>query len=462
MKTVKTSFRSLKILSFFLFLTIACKSQVDTQIPDITLITDKGRIYGEMSEMLDKLMNVWYPLSIDTVDGGMFSDINYKWELEGPQNKMIVTQARHLWTSSTVGESFPEKKIYKKIARHAFEFLKNKMWDKESGGFFDLVDKSGNVIRGRNDEIIKLVYGNAFAIYGLAAYYKFSGDKSALNLAIKTFHWIDKHSYDDEFGGYFQFLNRDGKPFKDGMPGGNSGITPPKDMNSSIHVMEAFTELYNVWPDSLLHDRLEKLFNLLCNKIINSKGYLTLYFYRDMSPYKVSGLEKGDSFRKFYFDHVSFGHDIETAYLLLETAAALKIDNPEINTITKRLVDHSVAFGIDTVNSGLFDAGFYFDGESRPEIIKNTKEWWNMAEALNSLLIMAEKYPDDKLDYYGEFTKMWQYVRKYLWDNEYGGFFWDGLDTSPEVKLRAKGAIWKGNYHTARALLNCLENLKEK
>jgi hypothetical protein len=145
----------------------------------------RDTIYYEMQRLLKDEFAKFYPLSIDTVYGGFFSDINYKWELEGPQNKMIVTQARHVWSTANATHYFQKDTTLLKIADHGFIFLKNKMWDKEYGGFYDLVDRYGEPIK-ESGTIIKRAYGNAFAIYGLAAYYHASGDTVALELAKET------------------------------------------------------------------------------------------------------------------------------------------------------------------------------------------------------------------------------------------------------------------------------------
>ena len=142
----------------------------------------------EMQKILDDEFRLLYPLSIDTLYGGYFSDINYKWELDGRQNKMIVTQARHIWSASNAF-IFNNNNELVKIAAHGFSFLKDKMWDKHFGGFYNLVNREGKPLK-ENGETIKTAYGNAFAVYGLAAYYKASGNASALKLAEETFNWL--------------------------------------------------------------------------------------------------------------------------------------------------------------------------------------------------------------------------------------------------------------------------------
>jgi mannobiose 2-epimerase len=416
--------------------------------------TNKDSISAELKHTLDDEFRLFYPVSIDTKDGGYYSDLNYKWQLSGRQDKMIVTQARHIWANANASIFYPDKTPYKKIAAHGVKFLKNFMWDKEYGGFYNLVDRKGEPVK-ENGEIIKQIYGNAFAIYGLAAYYQAFGDTSTLNLAIKTFNWMEKHSYDPEYGGYFQFVSREGKPFKDGYRG-----VPPKDQNSMIHIMEAFTELYNVWPDKLLKDRLNSLFHLVRDTVIGNKGYMTLFFKRDWEPISYRDSADPSGHVKFEYDHISFGHDVETAYLMLETSKTLGIQNDTTTLrVSKQLDDFALNYGWDTVNGGIYDGGYIFKGEKKVTIVLASKEWWCHIEALNSFLMMHELFPNDKMNYYDKFCIEWNYIKTYLLDHKYGGWYWDGLDTTPSARFAPKASIWKCNYHTTRGLINCIRRL---
>ena len=425
--------------------------------PADSIKTDKVAISVELQRVLDDEFRLWYPLSIDTTDGGYFSDINYKWELDGEQNKMIVTQARHIWSASNAAMFYQKDNSLRTVAAHGVEFLKNKMWDQEFGGFYDLVDRKGEPFK-ENGQIIKRAYGNAFAIYGLAASYRASGDTVALRLAQETFLWLDKHSYDPQYGGYFQFMSRDGTPFPDGYEG-----VAPKDQNSMIHILECFTELYKVWPDPVLKERLHSLLGLIRDTVTTSKGYLVLYFKRDWTPIANKNASPSDGQRSFEFDHVSFGHDIETAYLMLEASEALGIKSDTATLkVAKNMVDHVLLNGWDKDHGGIYDAGYYFIGSDRATILRNTKEWWAQVEALNSCLMMSQIFPNDELHYYDKFCKQWDFCKKYLIDQEHGGWNWGGTDIVPQNALAPKGSIWKCNYHTSRAVINCINRLKSE
>jgi len=441
---------------FFLVLLFPFYSMLEAKIQNRLndLKTEKDTIRLEIQKVLNEEFTLWYPLSIDTVYGGFFSDINYKWELEGTQNKMIVTQARHVWSTASAAMFYQKDNVLRNISTHGVEFLKNKMWDKEFGGFYDLVDRSGEPIK-EDGEIIKRAYGNSFAIYGLATYFRTSGDSVALKLAQETFLWLEKHSYDPQFGGYFQFMYRDGTPFMEGYK-----ETPPKDYNSAIHLLECFAELHKVWGDETLKQRLQSLLNIIRDTITTEKGYMQLYFQRDWTP--VSYRDSSDAVREknYQLDYVSFGHDVETAYLLLEASEALGLENDAATLrVAKKMVDHALQYGWDNERGGLYDGGYYFRGEEKASVIKKTKEWWVQVEAFNAFLLMSELFPNEP-QYYDKFIQQWNYCKKYLVDSEHGGWYWGGTDVVADNKFTAKGTIWKGNYHTTRSLINSINRLK--
>ncbi len=318
------------------------------------------KIIDEMQKSLrSELLNVWYPISLDTVYGGFLSDFTYDWRLDGPQNKMLVTQTRHVWTASQAALFFHEN-CYRKIAEHGFHFLKDKMWDKTYGGFFMLRNREGGPVDySYQDE--KRAYGNGFAIYALTAYYAVSGDTSALNLAKKTFWWLEKHSHDPEHKGYFDQLARDGSLLSKDRAKTKAWDFASigwKDQNSSIHLLEAFTELYRVWPDPLLRQRFLEMLVLIRDTITTEKGHMTLFLQRDWTPVSFRDSSAAVQEANYYYDHVSFGHDVETAYLMLEASHVLGLESDtKTLAVAKRLVDHALANGWDDDNRGLYYEG---------------------------------------------------------------------------------------------------------
>jgi mannobiose 2-epimerase len=437
-----------------------------------SLDNQKSRISTEMQTVLRDELKQWYPTCIDSVYGGYFSDLNYQGRVEGPQDKMIVTQARHIWSGSNAALFYQKDNVFRDMAKHGVQYLKDAMWDKEYGGFYNLVTRTGEP-KKEQGQILKLAYGQAFAIYGLAAYFNTSHDTVALKMAQDAFRWLDKYSYDPKYGGYFQFMSRDGTPFPDGITfqppkedirfQGRYKISPPKDQNSSIHILECFTELYKVWPDSTLKERLASMLRLVRDTITTDKGYLTLFFQRDWTPISYRDSSATAREKNYEYDHVSFGHDVETAYLMLEASEALGIKNDTATLkIAKKMVDHALRFGWDKEHGGIYDGGYYFPGEKGATIVRNTKEWWPQVEALNAFLMMSELFPNDAEQYYQKFVMQWEYCKRYVIDQVHGGWYWGGTDIVPELAKGPKGSIWKGTYHTSRAMINCINRLNHE
>jgi len=406
------------------------------------------------TETLDK----WYPLAVDTAYGGFLSTFTFDFKPMGDQDKMIVTQARHVWTNAKAAERYPDVAQYKHNAHHGFLFLRDVMWDKTYGGFHTLVDRAGAVKSGPNEE--KTAYGNAFGLYALAAYYHASRDTAALALAQKSFAWLEAHSHDPARKGYFQHMKRDGTVIQRDVPVSSTAETGYKDQNSSIHLLEAFTELYGVWPDKLLRERLQEMLLLIRDRIVAPEGHLTLFLQPDWTPVSFRDSTEATVLQHKLLDHVSFGHDVETAYLLLEASHVLGIPHDTATlTVAKRMVDHALRNGWDNKTGGFYDEGYYFKNKPSITIIKNTKNWWAQAESLNTLLLMANRFPKDPMQYFQKFKQLWNYAQTYLIDHQYGDWYEEGLDNSPQKKTALKGHIWKAAYHQFRSLSNCIDRL---
>lgn len=418
------------------------------------------QLANEMEHSIQtELLNKWYPQCVDGIYGGFISTYTYDFKPTGAQDKFIVTQARHTLTTAKASELYPNVSYYIKCSENGFHFLRDVMWDKTYGGFHNLVTRDGK--DKSSPQSAKEAYGNAFAIYALATYYHASKDTAALNLAKRAFMWLEKHSHDPKYKGYYQHLKKDGTPvIRDAFVPSTSDLGY-KDQNSSIHLLEALNELYNVWPDPVVRQRLQEMLFLIRDKIVTSKGYLVLFFTPDWKPISFRDSSKEVILQHRYLDHVSFGHDVETAYLMLEASNTLGLKNDtKTLAVSKRMVDHALQNGWDHSLGGFYDEGYYFKDSAKISIIKDSKNWWAQAEGLNTLLLMADLFPNDKMHYYDHFKKQWNYIQTYIIDHTYGDWYEEGLDKEPERKTALKGHIWKAAYHQSRALFNCVRRLR--
>ncbi|MEO6528079.1 MAG: AGE family epimerase/isomerase [Gemmatimonadaceae bacterium] len=404
-----------------------------------------------------ELLAPWYPRAIDREAGGFYSQFDYEWNATGAQDKMIVTQARHVWTTARAAQFFPADTMLLAASAHGYRFLRDRMWDRRDDGFYWLVARDGTPKPETDGRFVKQAYGQAFGIYGLAAYYDVSRDTSALRLAQQAFRWLDSHAHDPAHRGYFNYMERDGTPMRRGFERNSA-----KDQNSSIHLLEAFTELYRVWPDPTLRDRLHEMLVLIRDTIAREPGTLTLFSTAEWTP--VSYRDSSEAARRadrYSHDHVSFGHDVETAYLMLEAAETLGLGRDSTTLrAAKKMLDHSVRTGWDERVGGFFEAGYYYAGQPTLTVVDSTKNWWAQAEGLNTLLLFGVLYPGDPLRYTDKFSAQWRYITTYLIDHEHGGWYMGGLDKQPAMRTSLKGQIWKGAYHDGRALMNVARRLE--
>jgi mannobiose 2-epimerase len=422
-------------------------------------MAERRKLANELENSIHtELLNKWYPMCVDSLYGGFITTFTYDFKPTGEQDKMIVTQARHVWSNSIATRLYPNEEQYKYCARQGFAFLKNIMWDKVNGGFYSLVDRQGRV----KDTTGKTSYGNAFGIYACTAWYLASGDTNALNLARKCFWWLEQHCHDPLYKGYFQDLSMEGTPKKRAASASSLSTIGYKDQNSSIHLLEAFTELYFAWPVPLLKERLQEMLLLIRDVITTEKGSLTLFLQPDWTPISYHDSSEAVILEHRYIDHVSFGHDVETAFLMLEASEALGMKNDATTLATaKRMVDHALKNGWDNKNGGFYDEGYYFKNKNGITIIRDSKNWWSQAEGLNTLLMMADLFPKDQMQYYRKFKEMWHYIQTYIIDHHFGDWFEEGLDTRPERETALKGHIWKATYHQFRSLSNCVKRLRD-
>jgi mannobiose 2-epimerase len=390
---------------------------------------------------------VWFPRSVDLDHGGFRSDFARDWTPgRDEQGKFSVFQARMAWISGQVAVRRPDlRETFLPFARHGQRYLADVLWDKEQGGFYWGLGNDGKTTPLYTDG--KHAYGLAFAIYGAASVHQATRDAAALELAQRGFRWLDAHAHDAKNGGYFEWLARDGSVVH-GDPTLSPGTAVPmagfpvgfKSMNAHIHLLEAFAQLYEVWKDDTLRQRLEELLEVVRDRVCVEPGVMNLYFTEDWRPIP---------------DHDSYGHDVETAYLILEASAVLgREHDPKSERMARLLVDHALAYGWDEVMGG-----FFRDGTTFGKVEDRQKEWWVEMEGLNALLMMHERYGAQTDRYFRAFLKQWDFIKTYQIDaRDHGVFELVGADGAPTAA--GKGRVWKEAYHEGRALLNVGDRLR--
>ena len=390
----------------------------------------------------EQVVRKWYPRAVDQEHAGFLTDLDHRFEPYGPQKKFVVTQARHTWVLARLASLYEaQAETYLGWASRGVAQLE-RHWDAIHGGFCACATRSGDPILGG----VKTAYGNAFAIFALARFYQATADARALQMAQDAFWWLDERCYDNTHGGYFQYVTQNGKALVQGF-----GKYPPKDQNSSIHLLEAFVELYRVWPDPMLGLRLAALLELIAMALTAGGAYLRLFFTPEWRPVTYATVRDHD------LDHVSFGHDVETAHLLIDAAEAVSAHQELAQRTARSMVNHALEWGWDVQRGGFFERGAYRDG--RCLIIDDSKVWWAQFEALVALLQLSVLHVEDAGRYHVHFRMLWQYIQEYLLCPKYGSCYWAGLDTRPHHLTSPKAEEWKGNYHTVRGLSGAIDLL---
>ncbi len=412
------------------------------------------RLADEVEANLQQhVLAMWFPRAVDRRLGGFWQNFNEDWSRGTGSGRAVVYQSRLTWLAAQAALRYPQRAAeYADYSQHGLNYLLNTLWDKQSGGLFWSVDENGQAVE-RNGE--KHVYGIAFGIYAASANFHATRDPRALDLAKRTFVWLDAHAHDARNGGYYEALTRAGRPIlappatptepQSDFIGTRYGF---KSMNTHIHLLEAFTALHEIWPDAALRARLQEVFNIVRDKIVvESVGAMHLFFTPQWQPVP---------------DHDSFGHDVETAYLLIEAAHALgRRNDTRTWAAARRLVDHALDWGWDEENGGFYDAGGAFSSPRLTDEKATEKIWWVQAEGLNALLLMHGKYGRQSPRYWHAFMKQWQFIRDRQTDNRNGG--WQATTTREGASIagRAKSDAWTEGYHQGRALLNVSTTLRQ-
>ena len=378
-----------------------------------------------------RILNFWVEHAQDQ-RGGFIGQMTSGGGINSNAPKGSVLNARILWSFSAAYRHTNQEQ-YRQMADRAFDYILTYFIDRDFGGTYWQVSTTGEPQNTR-----KQIYGLAFTIYGLSEYYLATKNSQALQVSQDLFHWIEKYSYDKAQDGYFEAFSREGELLED-LRLSAKDRNDPKTMNTHLHILEAYANLYRIWPDKFLKNQLEKLIRVFLNQIIDQEtGHLKLFLSVDW----VSTANL-----------VSYGHDIEASWLLEEAAQVLGNSEllAEVKTVAVQMA-RATAEGLQP------DGSLYHDWNKDTNHYDTHREWWVSAEAmvgfLNAYALTGEEsFGQQSFD-------SWQFIQKHILDKQHGEWLWGVLDDYTPMANEDKIGFWKCPYHNTRACLEVVNRCK--
>jgi cellobiose epimerase len=379
------------------------------------------------NELTDNILNYWVKEAYDTKRSTFFGRITNEGNKFPEAALSAVLTTRILWTFSAAYRFYPTA-IYKKMADEAFRILVETFWDNENGGIFWSVFPNG-----RPEDTKKQFYAEAFFMYAMSEYWLAFKSEKAKQLAVSMFMLMEKYAFDPEFGGYIEANTADWKETTDQRLSPKD-LDVKKSMNTHLHILEAYTNLYRVHKVEEVEKKVEHLLRIFLDKILDAKtGHLILFFDKDWTV-------------RSEID--SYGHDIEATWLMYEAAEVLGKKE-----IIEEVEKAAIKITEVTIKEGLApNGGIYY--EKAEGHIQEQFDWWPQAEAAIGFFNTYQITKDEK--YLGYSQKSWKFIQDHIIDKKNGEWFWGvGADLKP---LKGdKVGPWKGPYHNGRM---CMEMIR--
>jgi len=348
------------------------------------------------NELENNLVPFWLERSVDPEYGGFTGQMSNDGTINPIAPKGLILNARILWTFSALYR-FNKNNRLLDMARRAYDYLEAYFWDRSQGGVFWQVDFQGHPLDDK-----KKIYGQAFYIYALAEYYQAFRFDPAIKLARQLYDLIETKSRDKIYSGYIEVCNRDWSVAED-LRLSEKDMDEKKSMNNHLHLLEAYTNLFRIWPETQLRERLTELFDIFDWRITDqASGHLNHFFNEKWQPKSAN---------------YTFGHDIEASWLLCEAAEVLGDPNvtSRAQRLALRLARVTLAEALDN------DGGLCYEGQAG-KVTDPNREWWPQAESIVGFLNAYELSPDRS--FLEAALKVWDFIEKYFVDKKNGEWFW--------------------------------------
>lgn len=379
---------------------------------------------------LNNITNWWLKHSPDIQQGGFFGEIDFLGSPVPGANKGIILNSRILWFCSErclFDPDFDNKAECRSAADRAFQYLLDRFDDKEHGGSVWELAADGTLINGK-----KQIYALCFCIYAFITYYRLTSNLVALGKSLEYFHLIETHARDRDLGGYFEAFSQQWQVLDD-VRLSETDMNAPKTMNTHLHLLEAYTALHSVVANAETEEALRNTIELFCEYFIDQQsGHLRLFF---------------DAQWNSLSSQVSFGHDIETSWLLWEAAEVL--DDPALSGRLKPII-FNMADACQREGTG--GAGQLCD-EYEPETDHRSETgiWWVQAEALVGFLNAFNLTGEQR--FRDAYEKVWLYIKTHHIDQIAGEWHWLSSAHESDIRSQYKAGFWKAPYHNGRAMM---------
>jgi cellobiose epimerase len=399
------------------------------------------------NELCGNILPFWIKYAPDEEHGGFYGAITNDLQVLNQVPRSAILCARILWTYSAAYRLYG-KAEYLQMAARAYETLTGAMWDEKYGGVYWLVDKQGTPVNDR-----KHSYAQAFAIYGLSEYFRATQEAQSLQFAQGLFQQLETHAYDPVFRGYIEGCSREWGSLDD-MRLSDKEINCRKSMNTMLHIMEAYTNLASAWKDldsSLAtlsqNDRLEEALRVRLRELIEI--FLEYIIDPQTHHFKLFFDDRWSSLKN---DVISYGHDIEGSWLLVEAAEVC--GEPDLIAKTKSC---AVAMAQAVYSEGLDpDGSLLYEGN--PILLESAdRHWWVQAEAVvgfyNAFQISGQAH------FAQAALRSWKYIEDKFIDRQHGDWFKVLSRQGIPYPDRYKVGPWECPYHHSRACMELIRRL---
>lgn len=395
---------------------------------------DLGRFGQEvLDELESNILPFWINKMVDNEHGGFYGKINGHEQLVREATKGAILNARILWTFSAAYRTL-NKECYREMAARAEQYFIRYFVDKEFGGIYWEINADGSP-----RDTKKQIYAIGFAIYGLSEYYRATKENEALDYAIALFEVIERYSFDKEKNGYIEALTREWHEIAD-MRLSDKDANEKKTMNTHLHILESYTNLYRVWKDERLKKQLHNLIEIFLDKIHNKQtGHLNLFFDEDWNS-------------KYHID--SYGHDIEASWLLHE--AALTLGNKALLKRVEETLPIIAKAAAEGLNS---DGSMTHEHNFDTGITDDERQWWVECETVIGYLDIYQYFGDKQALQYS--INCWNYIKQNLVDTQHGEWYWSKNVDGTINHNNDKAGFWKCPYHNTRMCLEVYERTQQ-